>query len=489
MPVSSAPVIAGNTSQLDLLFNVTKAWSSWQSTAPALNGWHLIGGSELGLETSQLSNGVFRSSNAEAIVAAATYNGLRTLALGFRGTNDNDDWEDDLQDINGHYTLFAPLVGAVNAAIARGEFDLLLVTGHSLGGAMTQMFMAAYQGIAPAYGITTGAPGYLQDAAVADSRLINYQVTDDPIVFLGSQRALVGQTLSSFPGSLLVGQLGAVLSSSFGIPSTLFSESVPFLTANYYPRGTVEVLKVEGHPEAPISSVLSLVTSYSSTAHDFVTYEAGFAGVNHNPFDLAAGLQGSSGADTLFGTTGNDTIDGAAGGDTLYLHIKHAEAAVTRTANGLSVLSAGSGSDTLLSVERIAFEDGKRAYDLGADESAGKAIRLIGAALDASALAEHPDWIGVGIDLFDQGMSVLQVAQLVIDVLGNPSNEALVTSLYTNVAGVAPSAAEQQHFVGLMEGSGGSLSKAQLLEMAALYELNESNIDLVGLMTSGVLYA
>ncbi|MCB1666432.1 MAG: hypothetical protein KDI28_11665 [Pseudomonadales bacterium] len=486
MPVSSAPVINGSSALVDVLFKVTKAWSSWQSTVPALNGWHLVGGSEIGLASSQLSNGVFHNSNAEAIVAAATYNGLRTLAIGFRGTNDNEDWKQDFQNINGHYTLFNPLVTALNAAIARGEFDLLLVTGHSLGGAMTQMFMADYQGIAPAYAITTGAPGYLQSAAVADARLINYQVTDDPIVFLGSQRAAVGQTLSSFPGSLMVGQLGSVLSSSFGIPATLFSESVPFFTQNYYPRGTVEVLKVEGHPDSPLSSVLSLVTSYNSTAHDFSTYEAGLAGVNRNPFDLTVGQKGGSGNDTLFGTTGNDTIEGGAGGDILYLHVNHAQASVTRTDSGLAVTSTASGTDTLNQVERIAFTDGKFAYDLGADESAGKAIRLIGAALDAPALAEHPDWVGVGIDLFDQGKSVLEVAQLVIDVLGNPSNESLINSLYTHVAGAAPSEAELQHFVGLMEGSGGNLSKAQLLEMAALYDLNEVNIGLVGLQATGV---
>ena len=284
----------------------------------------------------------------------------------------------------------------------------------------------------------------------------------------------------------MVGQLGSVLSSSFGIPATLFSESVPFFTQNYYPRGTVEVLKVEGHPDSPLSSVLSLVTSYNSTAHDFSTYEAGLAGVNRNPFDLTVGQKGGSGNDTLFGTTGNDTIEGGAGGDILYLHVNHAQASVTRTDSGLAVTSTASGTDTLNQVERIAFTDGKFAYDLGADESAGKAIRLIGAALDAPALAEHPDWVGVGIDLFDQGKSVLEVAQLVIDVLGNPSNDSLINSLYTHVAGAAPSEAELQHFVGLMEGSGGNLSKAQLLEMAALYDLNEVNIGLVGLQATGV---
>ncbi len=486
MPVSNAPVISGNPPLVELLFSVTKAWPSWQSTTPSLSGWHLVGGAEIGLSSAQLSNGVFHKSNAEALVAAATYQGMRTLAIGFRGTNDNEDWKQDFQNINAHYTLFEPLIAAVNTRIAQGEFDLVLVTGHSLGGAMTQMYMANYQGIAPAYAITTGSPGYLQPAAAADSRIINYQVTDDPIILLGSQRAAVGAALSSFPGSLLVGQFGTLLSGSFGIPSTLLSESVPLFTQNYYPRGTMEVLKVPGHPDTLVTSVLSLITSYNSTAHEFSTYETGLSGVNRSPFDLLVGQKGTSGNDALFGTTGNDALDGGAGGDTLYLHIPRNDATITRTGTSLRVESAASGTDTLSNIERLAFSDRKLAFDLAANESAGKAIRLIGAALDAAALAQHPDWVGEGIRLFDQGLSLRQVAQLVIDVLGNPGNEALVTSLYTHVAGAAPTPAEVQHFVGMMEGSGGSLSKAELLEMAALVELNEVNIGLVGLQSTGV---
>lgn len=451
-----------------------------------MSGWHLIGGSEIGLSSAQLSNGVFRNSHAEAIVAAATVNGHRTLAIGFRGTNDNNDWKDDFQNINAHFDWFDPLVAALNSVIARGEFDLVLATGHSLGGAMTQMFMAQYNGIAPAYAMTTGAPGYLQAQATADARIINYQVTDDPIVFLGSQRALVGETLSSSFGALFVGQLGAKLNISFGIPSSLLSESIPFFTQNYYQRGTVEVLKVPGHPESPLTSITSLISYYNSSAHDFSTYATGLAGVNRNPFDLSAGQRGTAGNDALFGTTGNDTIDGGAGGDTLYLHINHSQASITRSNGVMTTNSSASGTDTLRNIERVKFADKKMAYDLAASESAGKAIRLIGAALDAGALAQHPDWIGIGIDLFDQGMSVLQVSQLVIDVPGNPSNEALVTSIYTNVVGVAPSDAERQQFVGMMQGSGGAMSKAQLLEMAAMIDLNEINIGLVGLQTMGI---
>ncbi|MDO9519954.1 MAG: hypothetical protein Q7L19_07075 [Pseudohongiella sp.] len=487
MSVKHAPVVGSSQSLVDVLFKVTTAWESWQSSMPSLPGWHLISGDEIGISASQLSNGVYRNANSEAIVAAGTYNGHRTLAIGFRGTNDNDDWRQDFQNINEHYELFGPLVTALGNVIARGEFDLLLVTGHSLGGAMTQMFMANYDGISPAYAVTTGSPGYLQEQAVADNRIINYQVADDPIVFLGSNRALVGQTLSVFPGSLMVGQLGSVLSTSYGIPSSLLSDSIPFFNKNYYNRGSIEFLKVPGHPDVPPTSLSSMISSYNSSAHEFPAYQTGIAGVNRNPFDLSVGSRGTAGNDALFATTGNDTIDGGDGVDTLYLHVNHGSATITHLPGGaLKVVSPGSGSDTLVNVERLVFADKRLAFDLGAEQSAGKSVRIIGAAFDAAAIAQQPDWVGVGLEIFGQGTSVLEVCQIVVGLMGNPSNEIFVNTVYNNVVGAPPSDAERQHFVGLLEGSGGTMTKAALLELAAFIDVNEANIGLVGLQSTGV---
>ena len=487
MPVGNAPVLTGTLNQTDVLLNVTMAWPDWRSTSPTLTGWHLISGSELGLSDAQLRDGVFRNANAEAIVAAATFNGHRTLTVGFRGTNDTEDWRQDFQNVNEHFTLFAPLVTALKAVVAKGEFDLVLAAGHSLGGAMTQLFMADYAGIAPAYAITTGAPGYLQPQATPDARIINYQVPDDPIVYLGANRALVGQTLSGPFGALLVGQLANVLNTSFGIPTSTFTESIPFFTANYLTRGTVELLKVPGYSETPPASLLSLVTAYNASAHEFPAYKTGIAATNRNPFDLGAGSRGGAGNDALFATTGNDTVDGGAGFDTLYLHVNRAQATLSLGPNGpTAVSSPASGNDTLISVERLAFADKRLAFDLGADQSAGKAARLIGAAFDGPAIAANPDWMGSGIVVFDQGASLLDVCQQVVVLMGNPDNQAFVTTVFTNVAGVAPTPSELQQFVGLLEGSGGTLSKAALLEQAALVDVNELNIGLVGLQSTGV---
>ncbi len=486
MPVTLAPVLP-DADLTTTLLKVTMAWQSWQSTAPVLAGWHRLEGTELGLAATQLREGIYVNANGEAIVAAATFRGHRTLTIGFRGTNDAEDWRQDFQNVNQHYDLFAPLVAAVKSAVTRGEFDLVLVTGHSLGGAMTQMFMADYTGIAPAYALTTGAPGFLQDAPVADARIINYQVTDDPIVYLADNRALVGQILGGPLGLLVVPQLTTLLSQSFGIPSSTFTDSIPLMTRDYYDRGTHVMLAVPGHPATPPSSPLALITTYNSTAHEFPAYLAGIALTNQNPFDLAIGSRGTAGHNALFGTTGADTIDGGAGADTLYLHVTRASATVTSGSGGLTrVASPESGSDTLTSVERLAFTDKRLAFDLGADAAAGKTARVIGAAFDAPALQAHPNWVGTGLQLFDQGMSLVDACQVVVRLMGSPSNAAFVDTVFSNVVGRAPSAAEQQQYAGLLTGSGGTMSQAELLQLAASTDANAANIGLVGLQTTGL---
>ena len=69
------------------------------------------------------------------------------------------------------------------------------------------------------------------------------------------------------------------------------------------------------------------------------------------------------------------------------------------------------------------------------------------------------------------------------------SDTAFVNTVYENVVGAAPSPAELEFFVGLLAGSGGTMSQGQLLALAASTDANALNIDLVGLQQSGVEFA
>ena len=66
----------------------------------------------------------------------------------------------------------------------------------------------------------------------------------------------------------------------------------------------------------------------------------------------------------------------------------------------------------------------------------------------------------------------------------NASHAAVVTVLYTNVAGVAPGAADLAAFVALLDN--GSFTPASLGVFAAEHALNLGNIDLVGLTAEGL---
>lgn len=229
---------------------------------------------------------------------------------------------------------------------------------------------------------------------------------------------------------------------------------------------------------------------------------------------------GSDGNDKLIGNAlnnrftgggGNDRIDGMEGTDTAVYSGASTTYSIFRSGdtydvranfteplrswvgtgvNGTGVNGVTNATDILRNIERIEFTDRSVALDLAASQSAGKAARLIGALLDTRMLT--PEVSGIAIDFFDDGMAQQNVAQLILNHpvylqwAGSGSHVALVTTLFRNIASQAPTTAELQYYTGLLER--GELSQAQLAVMAAESSFNESNIDLVGLQTTGLTF-
>ena len=142
-------------------------------------------------------------------------------------------------------------------------------------------------------------------------------------------------------------------------------------------------------------------------------------------------------------------------------------------------------SETVTDAARLHFTDGQYAYDLNGN--AGKTALLINAAAGLTALT--PDTVGVGLNLFDQGWSLQEVAQVVVNIglFNQLSHADFVKTVYQNVVGSAPDAATQASFTALLDN--GEATQAQLLALAANTDFNASTVNLVGLAQMGLAYA
>jgi serralysin len=195
-------------------------------------------------------------------------------------------------------------------------------------------------------------------------------------------------------------------------------------------------------------------------------------------------LLGSQAADRLTGGTGNDRIDGGAGIDVAVFRGPGA-ATVTRLQGAAVIASGPDGSDTLMNIERLQFDDGWRAFDN--QGAGGQAFRLYQAAFD-----RQPDEAGLGwwIRTLDQGVRLVDVAQHFIDSAefaaryGSLDTTGFVTQLYANVLHRAPDAGGLAYWVANM--SGNAIDRAGVLMHFS--ESGENQAALIGVIQDGMSY-
>lgn len=194
------------------------------------------------LSASGLTNGTFANQNAYGAAVTGSFGNQSVVVLSFRGSDDRQDWLNNLRNINADYDKLAPLVSAVDTYAAQHDATVV-VTGHSLGGALTQVFMANHPdtGDVLYQAATFGSPGALI-SATADDRIVNYEIADDPVPYLGAYRAQIGQTASADP--IYAGTVSVALSTAIGdgVTPQDIAASIPSLTTNYVNRGTIDYL-------------------------------------------------------------------------------------------------------------------------------------------------------------------------------------------------------------------------------------------------------
>ena len=205
------------------------------------------------------TNGIFHSANAAALATEAALDGKDSLVIAFRGSDDATDSLNDLQNINADYPHFASLIQAVDAAAASGRYDQVVVTGHSLGGAMAQLYMAGHadQPGGVTYDATTfGSPGAILPAG-EDARVTNFVIADDPAVALGAHRAEVGAVLRA--DDTLAHLAANQAAEAFpGLTADQAMASLASLTVNYENRGEIVLLPGQDPAISPATAVAGL---------------------------------------------------------------------------------------------------------------------------------------------------------------------------------------------------------------------------------------
>ncbi len=211
-------------------------------------------------------------------------------------------------------------------------------------------------------------------------------------------------------------------------------------------------------------------------------------------------LKGSAFSDVLTGNhlnnvieglAGSDTIDGKEGIDTVVFSGNKSDYSWAmfvvdpHPESGLEPWYGWSvGEDSLRNIERLQFDDTNIALDL--DGHAGEAVKTLGAFLGASGIT--PENVGLVLNLLDGGLSyegLLAEANAVV-FGADPDGATMVRHFYTALTGEEAPADVIYQYGGMVDN--GELSRVELAKLVADYEVNLTNIDLVGLRFAGVEY-
>ena len=148
-------------------------------------------------------------------------------------------------------------------------------------------------------------------------------------------------------------------------------------------------------------------------------------------------------------------------------------------------VSNGGDKDTFTNIERIQFLDSNLAVDL--DGNAGDAARFLGILLGKESVSNQ-NFAGIVIDFLDRGVSYSELMQIGLDAVLGPgaSGASVVDLIYNNLVGSSAPESLLVEYGSLIDS--GALTAVDLAISAGNHPINESNIDLVGLSSTGLEY-
>jgi len=154
------------------------------------------------------------------------------------------------------------------------------------------------------------------------------------------------------------------------------------------------------------------------------------------------------------------------------------------------VKTATEGTDSLIGVERISFEDVSVALDISGD--AGQAYRVYKAAFNRDPMAGDTAGLGFWIDKMDNDMDLIEVSARFIDSNefrqgygSNPTSEEFLSKLYTNVLGRQPEASGYNWWLNELN-TNPEKTKAKVL--ADFAESAENQTGVLSLIGNGITY-
>ena len=177
---------------------------------------------------------------------------------------------------------------------------------------------------------------------------------------------------------------------------------------------------------------------------------------------------------------GNDMVDGQAGVDTIRLWNTSKEFTVVKDAStgywNVAAANNTSGSMELQNTERLLFSDTSWALDTGDAQSAARTAKILGAVFGKEGFS-NLTYRGIGLSLFDNGMSYEALTLLALDVRVGPgaSKETVAQLLQANVPGLVVNA----------DAYASTTAMAMYAQESAL---NKTMVDVVGLATAGMPY-
>ena len=140
---------------------------------------------------------------------------------------------------------------------------------------------------------------------------------------------------------------------------------------------------------------------------------------------------------------------------------------------------------TSVNVDRLVLADTKIALDML--DSAGEVTKLLGAVFGKDTITTHPDYIGIGLKLMDNGMSYPEIANYALKVKGYTTNDQLVNALWTNIFGTAPTPDQVKPYLSLLQS--GAINFVAITLLAADSNENLSHIGFNKLIDTGVFYS